>query len=311
MRKGLFITGVILLFLLAAIYLLIPSRLNIVVVFPVMCNIDAADRSLRDTANRTKWWGDQESGAMRCSVTGLFRRMIDVRIDDRGTSVPSRLSVFPNVRIDSCLLRWELSLSSGLNPITRIERYQQAKELGADMEGVLSRLGSRLEDQRLVYGMVITEGNTKDSALVSTERTFDHYPSDSVIYGLIGKLRQFAARKRRHETGYPMLNVTNELRGMCKVEVGLPIDGFMNGEGDIRWSRLIRVVFLEADVRGGDSTVKRAVNQMASYISDYQRTIMAIPYQSLITDRMKERDTTKWVTRLYVPVFPIHPVKGS
>src|SRR5580692_8900517 len=109
MRKGLFITGVILLFLLAAIYLLIPSRLNIVVVFPVMCNIDAADRSLRDTANRTKWWGDQESGAMRCSVTGLFRRMIDVRIDDRGTSVPSRLSVFPNVRIDSCLLRWELS----------------------------------------------------------------------------------------------------------------------------------------------------------------------------------------------------------
>src|SRR5579863_2109129 len=50
MRKALFITGVILMLLLAAIYLLIPSRLNVVVVLPVKCNVDAADRSLRDTA---------------------------------------------------------------------------------------------------------------------------------------------------------------------------------------------------------------------------------------------------------------------
>ncbi len=304
MRKALIITGVILLFLLAAIYLLIPSRLNVVVVVPVKCNVDAADRSLLDTANRAKWWGDQDSGAMRCTVTGLFRRMIDVRIDDGGTSVSSRLFVFPKVRIDSCLLRWELSLSSGLNPIRRIERYRQAKKLAADMEGVLSRLGSRLEDQRLVYGMVITEGNTEDSALVSTEQTFDRYPSDSVIYGLIGKLRKYVGRNGGHETGYPMLNVTTELQGNCKVEVGLPIGGFMDGTGDIRWRQLIRVVFLEADVQGGDFTVRKAVSQMANYISDYQRTVMAIPYQSLITDRMKERDTTKWVTRLYVPVFP-------
>jgi hypothetical protein len=307
MRKALFITGIILLLLLAAIYLLIPTRLNVVVVLPVKCNVDAADRSLRDTANRTKWWGDQDSGAIRCTVTGLFRRMVDVVIDDGGMTLAGRLIVFPGIRIDSCSLRWEAGFSSGLNPIRRIERYRQAKKLGADMQRLLSRLGSRLEDQRLVYGMVVTEGNTQDSALVSTVRTFDQYPSDSVIYGLIGKLRQFVGRNGGHETGYPMLNVTRELQGTFRVEVGLPIDGDMDGKGDIHWRRLIRVVFLEADVRGGDYTVRMAVGQMANYISDYQRTIMAIPYQSLITDRMKERDSTKWVTRLYVPVFPHKP----
>ncbi|HUB62265.1 MAG TPA: hypothetical protein VL978_16230 [Puia sp.] len=310
MKKALVIAGGILLVGLAAIYVLIPSKLNIVVVLPVKCNVEAADRSLRDTANRTKWWGDQDNGAVCCQVTGLFRRMVDVMIDDGGTGLPSRLSVVPSIRIDSCLLRWEAGFSSGLNPIARIERYQQAKKLGAVMQGILSRLGSRLEDQRLVYGMVITEGNTMDSALVSTERIFDHYPSDSVIYSLIGKLRLFVGQNGGHETGYPMLNVTKELQGRCKVEVGVPIDGYMNGKGSIHWRRLIRVVFLEADVRGGDRTVRKAVSQMANYISDYQRTVMAIPYQSLITDRMKERDTTKWVTRLYVPVFPIHPVNG-
>lgn len=305
MKKALFVASGILLILLAAVYLLIPSRLNVVVVLPVKCNVNAADRSLRDTANFAKWWGDQDSGVVRCRVTGLFRRMVDVMIDDRGLRIPSRLSVVPNIRVDSCSLRWEVDLSSGLNPIGRIERYRRAKSLGSDMQGILAGLGSRLEDQRLVYGMEITEGNTTDSALVSTVRTFDHYPSDSVIYSLIGKLQQFVERNGGHETGYPMLNVTGELRGEYKVEVGLPIDGFMAGKGDINWRRLIRVVFLEADVRGGDRTVRKAVSQMANYISDYQRTVMAIPYQSLVTDRMQERDTTKWVTRLYVPVYPV------
>jgi len=35
---------------------------------------------------------------------------------------------------------------------------------------------------------------------------------------------------------------------------------------------------------------------------DYQRAIIAIPFQMLITDRTKETDSTKWITRLYYPV---------
>jgi effector-binding domain-containing protein len=232
--------------------------------------------------------------------------MVGVTIDDGGISVPSQLGVYPKIRIDSCLLQWELSLSSSLNPIRRIERYLQARNLASDMEGMLSRLGSRLEDQRHVYGMVITEGNTTDSLLVSTVRIFDRYPSDSAIYVLVERLRQFIARNGGLEAGYPMLNVTNQVGGMYKVEVGLPTNKEMKGDGDIRWIQLVRVKFLEADVRGGDSTVRKAVSQMANYIGDYQRTIMGIPYQSLITDRMKEQDTTKWMTRLYVPIYPLH-----
>src|SRR5580693_7235134 len=51
MKKWLLAVGIILILGLAATYLLIPSRLNIVVLLPVKCNVDAADRSLRDTGN--------------------------------------------------------------------------------------------------------------------------------------------------------------------------------------------------------------------------------------------------------------------
>jgi len=310
MKKGLIGIGVLIVLLLVAVYAAIPSTLNIVVVLPVRCNVDAVDRSLRDTGKSIHWWDKDEATGTRCRVTGLHRRMLDLTIDagkiSGARALPSRLTVFPIVQIDSCLLQWELSLSSGLNPVRRINRYLAAKDLAADMRETLSRIVARLEDQRQVYGMVITEGNTLDSALVSTEQIFDRYPSDSAVYRLVGKLQQFVARRGSHVTGFPMLNVMNQVDGKFKAEVGLPIDGYVDGEGDIRWRRLIRVVFLEADVHGGDSTVKAAIGQMADYIGDYHRTIMAIPYESLITDRMKERDTTKWLTRLYVPIYPRH-----
>jgi hypothetical protein len=29
----------------------------------------------------------------------------------------------------------------------------------------------------------------------------------------------------------------------------------------------------------------------------------AIPYQSIITNRLTETDTTKWITKIYQPIF--------
>jgi hypothetical protein len=42
---------------------------------------------------------------------------------------------------------------------------------------------------------------------------------------------------------------------------------------------------------------------MKNYVEDNKKTSPAIPYQSLITNRLTETDTTKWVTKLYYPVF--------
>jgi hypothetical protein len=59
---------------------------------------------------------------------------------------------------------------------------------------------------------------------------------------------------------------------------------------------------LRAEVKGGNATVEEALHQMKIFISDYQKTAMAIPFESLVTDRSKEPDTSKWITRIYTPV---------
>jgi hypothetical protein len=42
---------------------------------------------------------------------------------------------------------------------------------------------------------------------------------------------------------------------------------------------------------------------MRNYISDHQYADAAVPYQSLITNRVTEKDTTKWVTKICYPVY--------
>jgi hypothetical protein len=60
---------------------------------------------------------------------------------------------------------------------------------------------------------------------------------------------------------------------------------------------------LITEVKGGPASIKKAFNEMETYITDYRRTAPAIPFQSLITDRSKEPDTSKWVTKIYYPVM--------
>jgi hypothetical protein len=56
-------------------------------------------------------------------------------------------------------------------------------------------------------------------------------------------------------------------------------------------------------VRGGIGTVNLALQQFQLYIQDYRRTLMALPFQQLITDRVAEPDTARWITDIYIPLF--------
>ena len=60
---------------------------------------------------------------------------------------------------------------------------------------------------------------------------------------------------------------------------------------------------LEGEISGGFASIRKAFNEYENFIKDYAKTSPAIPYELIITDRTKERDTAKWITRLCYPVF--------
>jgi hypothetical protein len=60
--------------------------------------------------------------------------------------------------------------------------------------------------------------------------------------------------------------------------------------------------FMATEVKGGTYSVDEAIKQLQLYISDYGKVQMAKGFQVLETDRMQEPDTSKWLTKIYIPV---------
>jgi hypothetical protein len=301
----LFILGI------AAVYVFIPSHLAVVSIVPMKCNVNSAGRVLNDTAAWSRWW---PSGQARYRVARRLRRGAEVVIDDGDGRAAdegsgddhdsSLLSVFPLVRDDSSYLQWQLNLDGGAGPIGRIGRYREARKLKDEMGIILDSLRSYLEVESHIYGMDISEGTTKDSFLVMTGGKAEMFPNTATIYGEVGKLKTYLADHNGRVTGYPMVNVSPSEGGGYELRVALPTDKlFPEVGGKVYGRRLIKGKYLEADVRGGDTSVLLALQRMKEYIEDHGRTVMAIPFQSLVTDRSKEGDTSRWVTRLYYPIY--------
>jgi hypothetical protein len=61
---------------------------------------------------------------------------------------------------------------------------------------------------------------------------------------------------------------------------------------------------MTADIRGGAYTVDEGMRQLELFIQEYNRTKVATGFQILITDRKNEPDTTKWITKIKIPIVP-------
>ena len=85
--------------------------------------------------------------------------------------------------------------------------------------------------------------------------------------------------------------------------VALPVNKKIDNKGDVFFVRMVPGRFLTSEVTGGPYTIQHAHRMMDQYFKDFNRTTMAIPFEYIVTDRLKETDTSKWVTRIYGPVY--------
>lgn len=309
MKKWILILAGVLSLGVVSIYVFFPSTIEVVKQVPVKCNTSGAFKYFRDEKKMRAWWpgrgdGPLEYGGYRFAVTQLSYFNTDMRISGNGGDLGSRISVFPGVGVDSTVLQWKCKLGGSGGFFDRIRNYRQSQEAGDAMEGLLNAAAAFLSKKENVYGIAIREGTTQDSCLAVTRVELKAYPSSKDMYAVVEQVRAFLRSEGARETGYPMVNVTTVTdSGIYKMMVALPVDRVLRKKGELYGTRLVPGKYLIADVKGGEASVKNALQELQDYIQDYRRTVMAIPFQSLRTERMTEPDTSKWETRIYYPVF--------
>jgi len=313
MKKWLIGIAIVLVVAMGCVYMFIPDELVVSCTSPVRCTPQAVFRQVCHGGDWVKWWSG--SATVRdgkrsylyagdvYNVSANSYPFMEIDIHHEEKNIKSRMSVLSVSNKDSAVIYWQCRLSGGGGLLQRMRQYLFAGKLEKNMSGILSRLRPFLENEKNIYGMTFGEGSTKDTLLVVTKAYFPVYPGTGEIYGLLGKLRAYISEEGAKESGYPIANVTFQRDSGYQLMTAIPVNRVLQGKGAIFFRRMVPAKFLIAETKGGDQTIRTAFHHMQEYIADHQRTVMAIPFQTIVTDRMKEADTTKWSTWLYCPVF--------
>jgi hypothetical protein len=311
MKRLLVIVVLLVLVVLVCIEVFIPSTVKVSPVVPVRSRAAAIFRVLRNEDRWMGWWPNSSMGldngelwyhGLGYRVEKLSYNIVDVGIRTSSEELESRISIIPVGSQDSSLLQWSCDIPVGSNPLRKIGRYAEARKIASAMKELLGFAADYLGKKENIYGVSVGESSTRDTLLVAEEGHFRGYPGNADIYGLVNAVKKRIADAGGKVTGYPMVNISGGDTGY-KVRVAVPTDRNIPAVGRFYFMRLIPGNYLVTAVTGGQGAVNNALEGMKEYISDYQRTVMAIPFQSLVTDREEEKDSTKWKTRIYYPIF--------
>lgn len=303
----------LLIFILATglVYILIPGTIRISRL--AVLNVPKAGlyRALQNENNWYTWWpvqdnknkqgltyNDNNYSVIKKTITSF---LIDIKNDQ--ANAKSSLTLIP-VKLDSTKIQWDAVVKTSLNPVKRVQAYFFSNKLRKDMDTICRKLSSYYKKVENIYGIDIKSELVVDSLLIFVSEISKNYPGTDKIYELIGRLKKYIASKSAKETGYPMLNITTEDSINWLTKVAIPVDKLLESSGNITYRKMLgRGNILITEIQGGPSAINYAFKQLEYYASDYNHIAPAIPFQSLVTNRMEEPDTSKWITRIYFPVM--------
>ncbi len=255
-----------------------------------------------------RWWPTAPTPAgytfngNRYSVAISEGNVIQTETADKYATVSTGRMLLALKTMDSTAIEWTIENKLSSNPFKKLVQYYGSNTLDKDLQSILNSLKDFAQRQDNIYGMFIEHGHVTDTVLVATRKTFDHYPTTSEIYTMVDKLKAYIKAENASETNSPMFNAQNNGTSY-DVMVGIPTSRLLAGKGDIELKRMVKGNIVWGQVKGGMHTVEEAFRQLENYKYDYRLTSPAIPFALLITDRTKEQDSTKWVTKVFAPVL--------
>ena len=303
MMKKLLLTCCILLVLgIGAVWYFIPAKLSAGSASKINCNSEGAFRTIANDANWNSWAAAGMPAGTRYTITKKLLHGFEGLLMYDGINYPFNMLLVP-VKTDSTIISVDLHLPNTNNLLQRLTHYQLALTLKKNIDQLMLNMQSHLADFEHVYGFQLTESTVTDTFFVSTASVSPLYPGTDVIYAMIEKLKKFCADQGCTVTGHPMLNISKTDSTVYQVRTALPVNRLMHPKGDVGAGKMVPGRFIITDVTGGPHAVEATLQKLKYYFQDYGRTSMAIPFSYLVTDRQREPDSSKWVTRIYAPVY--------
>ena len=294
------------------IYFFLPGSVSFNQQVIIHGNVTNATRFLSEESQWHKWWpqniksGNDSSGQLlydsyKYAINWKLLSGDSVKIENETTFINSLLNIIP-LQGDTLKIQWDGQSPKTLNPFKKFHNYREQARVRKNIVDILGSMKLFLENNDAIYGTHIDQIMVKDTLLIARKLNSSSYPTTSEIYHAIGELREYIRKEGAVETHYPMLHISKEM-GVYENMIAIPISKAITGNNIFKLKRMIPGKILITEVRGGQSTNDLALKKIENYMEDYQLLSPALPFQSLVTDRSKEPDSSKWITMIYYPVM--------
>ncbi|MFA6087358.1 hypothetical protein [Mucilaginibacter sp.] len=310
-KPALFVLGLLLLAFIS-IYFIIPQHITA----KSVAHVDVTDvnvfKFIIKPGSWKKWWPGEHTGTdstvyTHNGTTYTLQKSTnsDIQVQvKKGDDVLDSHITYLATDDGATDVTWYASKQSSTNPFERIADFIGIKNTQKDMNTILGYFKQFIQKDVNVYGLSFKIKKITNPLLITTSTTTKTYPAMETVYGLIENLHKQIASQGAKELGSPMLNVNQTDDNEYEVRVALPINKAIIPGAGTKLNEMVKGGnVLEADVKGGPNTISGAFIQLKNYQKDHGLISPAMPYEQIITNRLAEKDTAKWVTRIYWPVF--------
>jgi hypothetical protein len=309
MKKWLVIVGIIFLGFVGWVYVFIASSQTFVYTTSAKCTQEAAARFFINKGKWQQWWPGQKKDNNLYVFRNYYYRVnkimlnnVDLTLSNKNDSVRGLLAIVGDSN-GLTTFQWNSTFKLPFNPFARLRQYREWKNIESNIISLLESTSNFFDKQENIYGMKIQVETVKDSSLITYSRLLNHYPTTEEAYNMIGMIKEFIEKNGGNENNNPMMHVQVIGPTEFGVMVAVPTVGDLPSEGNFKSKKMVLGNILTGEVRGGIYKIIQAELELKNFATDFKRISPAIPYQSLITNRLLEPDTSKWITRLYYPIF--------
>lgn len=296
--------------LLIAFYFYVASSGNFSVQTAVNATQTAVSRKIINKDKWQLWWPGKKLSDSTFSFEGskyiikkVFLNGAEMEIVNKGDTTMGFLQ-FDSFGVDSAQFQWRSGYVFSSNPLKRFSQYAQLVKVRKNIEDLLKGINKYFDRQENVYGIKIEEEKITHSSFISVKDTFQYYPSVKEIYSMIQLLEKYIIKVNGDKVGFPMLHVQKAGPATFITMVAIPTKTVLPSENKILLKQMVlESPILVGEVRGGTQTIIAGEQELSNYVTDYHKLSPAISFQSLVTNRLTEPDSTKWITKLYYPVF--------
>ncbi|MDQ6903333.1 MAG: hypothetical protein M3139_10020 [Bacteroidota bacterium] len=313
MKRGLLLLMVVMGLLFMSVYIFFPKEVTSSKIEKINCSINSVNRFILAKDKWPQWWPGTVSNdaslnkmlfnykGINYSISAERYNSLIVKTASNGFSAETTILFIP-ISMDSVQAEWVYSLKTNSNPLSRIHLHNETRKINKNEQDILQSMKAFLEDPQKVYGLKINQETVKDTILVTTKFAASEFPTTSKIYDIINDLKSYISANNVKETNFPMLHVWQD-SGLYKTTIAIPVNKEIQGNGIYSMKRMVPGKILVAEVKGGTFAARDALRRLGIFMTDNRISSPAIPFESLITNRMTEPDTSKWITKVYYPVF--------